>query len=392
VVLGLCKLRQPRRHVRELIDTYDLDLEPDALVERLSVADQQKVEILRALARRSRLIVMDEPTARLSAPEAQNLLRVIRRLAAGGTTVVYVSHFLEEVLAVGDRITVLRNGAVVARTTAAEQTTERLVTAMLGRQAALSFPPKRPPSIGAATVLTVSDLAGTGARDVSFAVRRGEILGLAGLVGSGRTEVARMVFGADARRHGVVELEGRPLPAGSVAEAIERGLAYVPESRKDVGLFLHRSNEENVTLAHLRRVCRMGLVQRRRERREAEHALRRLGVQPPDPQLRTGALSGGNQQKVMFAKWLWQPPKVLIADEPTRGVDVGAKFAIYELLVALAAQGTAIVVISSELEEVVGLAHRVVVMARGRPVATLDAEDVSEDQILHAAFAAGAAA
>jgi simple sugar transport system ATP-binding protein/ribose transport system ATP-binding protein len=393
VILGLAQLRNARPFVRELIDTYALDLDPDELVERLPVADQQKVEILRALARRARLIVMDEPTARLAQHEARNLLGTIRRLAEGGTSVVYVSHFLEEVLAVGDRITVLRNGAVVARGPASEQSADGLVAAMLGRAAALSFPPKQPPSADAEPVLTVRDLAGTGAvRDVSFTVRRGEILGLAGLVGSGRTEVARLVFGADPRASGVVELEGRALRGNSVAHAIRRGVAYVPESRKDVGLFLNRSNEENTTLPYLRRVCRAGVVDRRRERRQAKAALQRLGVNPADPRARTGTLSGGNQQKVMFAKWLWQPPKLLIADEPTRGVDVGAKFAIYELLVRLAADGTAIVVISSELEEIVGLAHRVVVMARGRPSATLERDEVTEDRILHAAFAAGAAA
>jgi ABC-type sugar transport system ATPase subunit len=392
VVLGLRGLRHRRRFVRQLIDSYDLELEPEMVVERLSVADQQKVEILRALARRARVIVMDEPTARLAQPEAQNLLRIIRRLAAAGTTVVYVSHFLEEILSVGDRITVLRNGSVVARSAASDQTADGLVTAMLGRQASLSFPPKRMAPSATAPVLAVRDLVGSGVHDVSFAVRPGEILGLAGLVGSGRTEVARLIFGADARSAGAIELDGRVLPPGSIAAAIDRGVAYVPESRKDLGLFLQRSNQENITLAHLRRVCRLGMVQRRCERREAEDGLRRLGVTPAEPQLRTGALSGGNQQKVMFAKWLWQPPKLLIADEPTRGVDVGAKFAIYDLLVRLAAQGTAIVVISSELEEVVGLAHRVVVMARGRPVATLEGEDVTEDNILHAAFATGAAA
>jgi simple sugar transport system ATP-binding protein/ribose transport system ATP-binding protein len=392
VVLGLRGLRHRRRFVRQLIDSYDLDLDPEILVERLSVADQQKVEILRALARRARIIVMDEPTARLAQPEAMNLLRIIRRLAAAGTTVVYVSHFLEEVLSVGDRITVLRNGSVVARSAASNQTADGLVTAMLGRQASLSFPPKQTSPGATAPMLAVRGVSGSGVRDVSFAVRPGEILGLAGLVGSGRTEVARLIFGADARTGGAVELEGRALPPGSVAAAIDRGVAYVPESRKDLGLFLQRSNQENMTLAHLRRVCRLGVVQRRRERREAEAGLRRLGVTPAEPRLRTGALSGGNQQKVMFAKWLWQPPKLLIADEPTRGVDVGAKFAIYNLLVRLAAEGTAIVVISSEMEEVVGLAHRVVVMARGRPVATLEGDDVTEDNILHAAFAAGAAA
>jgi ABC-type sugar transport system ATPase subunit len=395
VVLGLPRMRRARAFVTGLIEQYELGLDGDALVERLPVPDQQKVEILRSLARRARLIVMDEPTARLAGDEAANLLRIIRRLAAGGTTVVYVSHFLEEVLTVSDRITVLRNGAVVAAAVGARrETAESLVAAMLGRAATLSFPDKRPAPDGAPAVLEVRDLAGAGGvSDVTLTVRQGEIVGLAGLVGSGRTELARMVFGADARHAGEIDLDGRPLRLRSSADAIRRGIAYVPESRKDLGLFLRRSNEENVTLSHLGCVCRAGLIVRRRERREADAILRRLGVAPPDPRAQAGTLSGGNQQKVLFAKWLWRTPRLLIAQEPTRGVDVGAKFAIYDMLVELAADGMAILLISSELDEVVGLAHRVVVMARGRATATLEGDEVCEDRILHAAFdAAGAAA
>jgi simple sugar transport system ATP-binding protein/ribose transport system ATP-binding protein len=386
VMLGMPRRRDRRALVKALIEQHDLGLEPDCPVERLAVADQQKVEILRALARHARLIVMDEPTARLAAAEARNLQRIVRRLADAGTGVVYVSHFLDEVLEVGDRVTVLRNGAYAAGGRAAEQTTAGLVSAMLGREASFTFPPKRPPAPGAPSVLDVRDLAGAGhVRDVTFTVRAGEILGLAGLVGSGRTEIARLVFGADRRRNGHVALDGRPLP-GSIRGAIDRGVAYVPESRKDLGLFLRRANQENATLAHVEKVSRAGIIMHRRERREAKAVLERLRVTPPDPSMPTGRLSGGNQQKVLFARWLWQRPRLLIADEPTRGVDVAAKFAIYDLLARMAADGTAVLLISSELDEIVGLAHRVLVMARGRPSAMLSGEHVCEDRILHAAF------
>jgi rhamnose transport system ATP-binding protein len=390
VVLGLPEARRrraARAFVAELSERFALGLDVDAPVERLPVAEQQKVEILRALARRARVVVMDEPTARLARPEAENLLAIVRRLADQGTTVVYVSHFLEEMLSVADRITVLRNGRLVKTAAALGETPAGLVAAMLGREATLTFPEKRAAAGGAVEVLSVRGLAGaSGVRDVDLGVREGEIVALAGLVGSGRTEVARLIFGADPRTAGTVAIAGDALPSGSTAAAIRRGVAYLPESRKDLGLFMRRSSLENVTLSHLELVSRYGMLLRRRERRVAAQILERLAVAPPAPQARVGTLSGGNQQKVLFARWLWEAPRLLIADEPTRGVDVGAKFAIYELLVALAAEGMAILLISSEIEEIVGLAHRAVVMVRGRPAAELAGDDVCEDRILRAAF------
>jgi len=240
-------------------------------------------------------------------------------------------------------------------------------------------------------VLSARGLAGVGTvAGVDLTVRAGEIVALAGLVGSGRTEVARLVFGADARASGTVEIDGRPLRPGSTAAAIRHGVAYLPESRKDLGLFMRRSSLENVTLSHLDLVSRYGMLLRSEERRATAMILERLAVTPASPRARVGTLSGGNQQKVLFARWLWKAPRLLIADEPTRGVDVGAKFAIYELLVALAAEGMAILLISSEIEEIVGLAHRAVVMVRGRLGAELAGEDLCEDRILRAAFASQA--
>jgi ABC-type sugar transport system ATPase subunit len=379
-----------RRFVAELSRRYDLDLDVDRRVESLPIAEQQKVEILRALGRRARLIVMDEPTARLDADAARNLLRIIRSLAAAGTTVVYVSHFLEEVLEVADTVSVLRNGRLVQTGPAAASSPQDLIHAMLGRQVDLAFPPKRPAAADAAPTLSVRGLSGgapVAVRDISFDVRAGEVLGLAGLVGSGRTELARLIFGAERPTGGSIRVDGG---AGrfvsSPARAIEAGIAYLPESRKDLGLFMQMSVTRNVTLPALARVSRGRLLSRRAERRETLNVLARLRVQPADPRRAVGTLSGGNQQKVLFGKWLWHGPRVLIADEPTRGVDVGAKFAIYELLGELAERGMAIVLISSELEELVGLAHRVVVMSRGAQVTTLEGDDVREDAILRAAF------
>jgi simple sugar transport system ATP-binding protein/ribose transport system ATP-binding protein len=385
---GAASSRRARRvAVQELSDRFALGLEVGRTVERLSVAEQQKVEILRALARQARLIVMDEPTARLARDEADNLLEVVKLLSQGGTAIVLVSHFLEDVLSVADRVTVMRNGEVVKSGAASGETPASLVEAMLGRAASLEFPAKRPVARGVAPVLSVADLAdGKRVHGVSFEVRPGEIVGLGGLVGSGRSEVARLIFGAERPLRGEIEIDGQAARIRSVRRAVREGISYLPESRKDLGLFLDLSNQENTTLAHLGEVTRGGVISRGKERRDTVEILERLGVSPPDPALRVGALSGGNQQKVLFGKWLWRTPRLLIADEPTRGVDVGAKFAIYDLLVELAGGGMAILLISSEIEELVGLSHRVVVMARGRTIVELEEDDVQEERVLRAAF------
>jgi ABC-type sugar transport system ATPase subunit len=385
---GEARSRRARRTaVQELSERFALGLDVGKTVERLSVADQQKVEILRALSRQARLIVMDEPTARLARDEADNLLKVIDLLAKGGTAIVLVSHFLDDVLSVADRVTVMRNGEVVKSGEAVGETPATLVAAMLGRAASLEFPAKQPVRDDVAPVLSVRDLAdGHRVNGVDFEVRPGEIVGLGGLVGSGRSEVARLIFGAERPLQGTIEVDGEPIKFRSVSRAVREGISYLPESRKDLGLFLALSNQENTTLAHLGEVSRGGLIARGKERRDTVEILERLGVNPPDPALRVSALSGGNQQKVLFGKWLWRTPRLLIADEPTRGVDVGAKFAIYDLLVELAAEGMAILLISSEIEELVGLSHRVVVMARGRTIAELEDDEVQEERVLHAAF------
>ncbi|HEX3802186.1 MAG TPA: sugar ABC transporter ATP-binding protein [Solirubrobacteraceae bacterium] len=366
------------------------DIDGDTPVKALRVAEQQMVEIMRGLARDVRLIIMDEPTAALSRDQAQKLFEVIRGLRARGITIVYVSHFLKEILALTDVITVMRDGQVVSTKPASEHTEHTLVNAMLGRDADVAFPPKRSrpadaPVVGRFTSLSRAPFV----EDVSFEVHRGEILGIAGLVGSGRTEVARMIFGAD-RGAGEVEIEGKLVARRSPQEGMAQGVSLVPESRKDQGLILRRPIIENVTLPHLWDISRFGVISRSKERREANEAIERVDVRGAGPQVQVGQLSGGNQQKVLFAKWLFRQPKILITDEPTRGVDVGAKRAIYDLLHKAADQGTAVIVISSELEEVIGLADRVIAMRQGRVVAEFEGDDVNEKNVLAAVLAAGA--
>ena len=385
---GVVSGRAQRRRYDELVRESGIELPPERLARTLSVADQQKAEILRAIARNVRLIVMDEPTSALTRDEAERLFALIRRLREEGTTILYVSHFLAEVLALADTVSVLRDGRLIRTSAAADETPELLVSAMLGRSIDLTFPDKTPPPATAPVVLSVRGLTRPPAvQDVSFEIRAGEIVGLAGLIGSGRSEVARAIFAADRPTAGVVELGGEPLKARSPRRAIEQGLVMLPEDRKSQGLLMLRSIVDNVTLPYLRDVCETGVVRRQLERRRAAEMIERLDVRSKSPKASVSTLSGGNQQKVLFARWLFRRPRVLIADEPTRGIDVGAKRAIYDLLRSLAADGIAVLLISSEHEEVLGLAHRVLVMRAGRIVAELDEETMSEDAILSAAFA-----
>jgi ABC-type sugar transport system ATPase subunit len=380
--------RALERLYRDLDDVVGFGLPPRVIAGTLRVADQQKVEILRALAREARLIVMDEPTAALTLNEAERLFEVIRLLRERGTTVIYVSHFLREVTALADDVTVLRDGRLVQTTPAAAQTTASLVAGMLGRSIEVAFPEKRYPAEDAPVVLSVRGLARRGVVEpVDLEVRAGEIVGLAGLIGSGRSELARLICGADRRTSGRIEVDGLEVGARDPRAALRAGIVMLPENRKEQGLLMARSISENVTLPYPAEVERYGLLSRRRERRRARELMEQLDVRAPSPASRVATLSGGNQQKVLFAKCLLKTPRVLVADEPTRGVDVGAKQSIYGLIHSLAERGLAILMISSELEEVLGLAHRVLVMAGGRVVGRFDGRAVESDAVMRAAFA-----
>jgi simple sugar transport system ATP-binding protein/ribose transport system ATP-binding protein len=351
----------------------------------LGTAEQQKVEILRALSRDAQLIVMDEPSAALGAQETRQLHEIVTRLASSGTTILLISHFLGEVLKLADRVTVLRDGRVVKTADSDAETEASLIEAMLGRPLTSTFPPKEPPGKEAPVLLSVRNLRAPGVEDASFEVRAGEILGLAGLVGAGRSELARAVFGAEAIESGTVEFAGGPL-GGTPRRSLDAGLALIPESRKDEGLVFARSSIENASLSRLSELSTLGIVRRRAERNAAKEVLDRCDVRAASYSAPVSTLSGGNQQKVLLARVLLCAPRVVLADEPTRGVDVGAKRAIYDFLASLAAEGLGILLISSELEEVIGLSHRVLVMRRGRITAELEGEAITEPAILAAAF------
>lgn len=376
---------------RSLIDRFErltveagFDLRAGAIVGRLPLAQQQQVEILRSLAREADLIVLDEPSASLSAKEVERLHEIVRTLSATGRTVVLVSHILPEVLELAHTVTVLRDGKVVSTNPAAKETEASLVAAMLGRPVSRAYPTKRLPPADAPLGLSIRGLSGPGVHDASLDVRAGEIVGLAGLIGSGRSELARAIYGAVPTTAGVVSA-GTIRLAGTPVASLRAGVAMIPESRKDDGLLLGRPVRENVSLATLASLGKYGFVRRRKEKAEVVGALKRVDGSPL-LEAPAAALSGGNQQKLLFARALLTKPGVLIADEPTRGVDVGAKRDLYELMVELAADGVAVLLISNEIEEILGLAHRVVVMRAGRLVAELSGARLTEEAILGAAF------
>jgi rhamnose transport system ATP-binding protein len=385
--LGVVNKGALRRRLDELLEQSGIRVPADALVRELSPHDQQKVEILRALARDAQLIVMDEPTARLSADETLSLRRTVRDLAEAGRTIVFVSHFLEEVLEVSDVITIMRDGHIVRTSACANETYDSCIEGMIGRTLESTFPPKRTIASDADVVLNVQGLTREGVfEDFSLDVHAGEIVVMAGLVGSGRSEVVRAIFGADPVTSGSVELDGQAADFGSPREAIARGVGMIPESRKEQGLVLGRSVRENVSLPYLRRFSRAGVMASRAERKRVDEMMERAGVRGIASEARARNASGGNQQKMLFARWLLAEPPLLIADEPTRGVDVGSKRAIYDLLAKLAGEGMAILVVSSETEEVLGLADRIVVMRDGRVLDVLNGHTATEEELVALAF------
>ena len=383
---GFIDRRSLAERFARLTTESGFDLDGRAIVGGLSIAEQQQVEILRSLARQADLIVLDEPTASLSAKETDRLHEIVRSLRASGRTVILVSHFLAEVLALADTVTVLRDGRVVRTASTASETEGSLVAAMLGRPAARAYPQKRPVPADSPIALSIRGLSAPGVHDATLQILAGEIVGLAGLIGAGRSELARAIYGANPVTGGEVRFGSANL-GGTPAASLRAGVAMIPESRKDEGLFLRRPIRENVSLSSVAAFARFGFVRRRQERGRVGEALQQV-TGSPLLEAPAGALSGGNQQKLLFARTLLIKPGVLIADEPTRGVDVGSKQDLYELIVRLAADGMAVLFISNEIEEILGLAHRVVVMRQGRLVVELAGAAMTEGAILEAAFGA----
>lgn len=382
--LRLVDWKTMRENARTVLDRLGTQVDPAARVDDLSVGTRQMIEIAKALAMNARVLIMDEPTAALTESESERLAHVVRSLAASGVAIVYISHRLEEIFKLCHKVTVLRDGRLVGSARVGAVSNDQLITMMVGRELTERFP-KVEVQFGA-PLLTVQGLARRGEfANISFTLRQGEILGFAGLMGAGRSEVMRAVAGIDPVSAGSVVLDGRTLPNGNPAAAIEAGLALVPEDRKKQGLVTGRSVQENISLAMLRHMSRGGILQGSREAGLADQYIADLGIRTPNREQSVSLLSGGNQQKVILARWLATGPRVLILDEPTRGIDVGAKAEIYKLMGNLVQKGMGIILVSSELPEVLGLSDRILVMHQGRLTGEFQRNEADQERIMRAA-------
>ena len=381
-ILGRVDWRARKQRAAELLARVGARINPDTDAGALTMPEQQLVEIARALGAQAKVLIMDEPTASLSEEDTRNLFTVIRQLRAAGVGVIYISHRLEELPLIADRVTVLRDGQTIDTREMSEVDRPQLIQLMVGRELSAVFP-KKDVAVGE-VVLELRRLGcfASGIHDIDLSVRAGEIVGLAGLVGGGRTELARTIFGLTPADQGEILLRGTPVKISSAARAIEFGIAYVPEDRRRHGVILDFAISANITLASLNKFSRAGALDFRREQEVAADYTRKLGIKTPTIFAPVATLSGGNQQKVALSRWLVTKPSVLILDEPTQGIDVGAKSEVHALMTELASQGVAILMISSELPEILGMSDRVAVMHGGSIVGTLDRAEATQEKIL----------
>ncbi|PXA99378.1 ABC transporter ATP-binding protein [Nostoc sp. 3335mG] len=384
---GFLDIGEMHKRSAALMDALHVRVAPDDRISTLSVADKQMVEIAKAISRDARVLIMDEPTAVLSVGETETLFEQIRRLTARGVAVIFISHKLDEIMELADRVTVLRDGQLIATVGTEALTPDSIAQMMVGRELTNLYPPKHEPDVDAPVVLGVRGLTAKGVRDITFELRKGEILGFAGLIGSGRTAVAEAIVGLTQKSGGEVTLEGRPTNFTQVAQSVDSGLAYMTKDRKGKGLLLNMGLRPNLTLLTLKKHLRAGFLDNSSEERALERAVRRFDIRARDASVAVGRLSGGNQQKLMLGKTMESEPDIIIMDEPTRGIDVGTKQQIYHIIAALAAEGKSIILISSEMQEVIGLSHRVVVMREGRLAGVLEGAEITEAEIMR--YAAG---
>ncbi|MDR0584935.1 MAG: sugar ABC transporter ATP-binding protein [Treponema sp.] len=379
---GKIEWKKLRDKFLQFMRSIDFEINPDIPVSELSIADKQMVEIAKALLLKSKILIMDEPTATLTSEEIKKLFVIIRDLKKSGVTIIYISHKLEEVFQICDRVTVLRDGHYISTQEVSQTNKAKLIEQMVGRSVDVEFPPRA--SCAGNTVLEIDGLFTPGfLRDISFTLRRGEILGIAGLVGSGRTEIARAVFGADKIEKGSFKINGNTVRIASTMDAKRLSIGLLPEDRKDEGLAVDYSIAKNITVTNLKKISNGFWLNRKKESSESEKLVKQLSIKTPSINQKLSSLSGGNQQKVVLAKWLFNEADILILDEPTRGIDVGAKYEIYLLMNELVKQGKAIIMISSELPEIFALSDRIVVMYEGQLRACLDnAQDLKPEDIM----------
>jgi ribose transport system ATP-binding protein len=365
---------------RDIFKLFNVDINPDAMVQDLPPAKQQIVEIAKAVSKNVKILIMDEPSAPLSVSEVEHMFEIIRSLKQKGVTIIYISHRLEEVFRISDRVSVMRDGQYVATRLTKETNRKELINLMVGRELKESYPARANPP--GEIALEVKNLYGNGDRDISFSVRKGEILGISGLVGAGRTELAMLLFGAVPSESGEVLIDGRPVQIKSPQDAIQKGVGLLTEDRKGQGLFLEMGVGWNIGFPIIRKLSKYGVVNTRTEVEIAQKYKERMNIKTPSLEQRVINLSGGNQQKVVLAKALAAESDILIFDEPTRGIDVGAKQEIYQLMTELANNGNAILMISSDMEELLGMSDRIIVLSEGKLAGEVTKEQFSQDYIL----------
>ena len=380
--LGALSNREMEKEARKILQELKIDLNPRKVVGELPVSKQQMVEIAKALSTNARVLIMDEPTSSLTSREIEDLFRIIRQLKAKGCGIVYISHRLEELQYIVDRVTVMRDGQFVAQMNFADTNLNEIITHMVGREIKEKFP--HVTCEKGDRVFEVKNLnAGRMVRDVSFNLHAGEIVGFAGLMGAGRTETTRAIFGADQKESGEILLDGKPVRIRNTADAIRAGIVLAPEDRKKDGLCTKLSIRQNIALPNLDMLCdNLGVVQSRHENELCEQAVENLMIKTPSIEKDVATLSGGNQQKVVVAKWLARNSRVVMFDEPTRGIDVAAKVEIYHLMNKLKQQGIAVMFVSSEMPEIMGVADRIIVMCDGRVTGEMDAAQATQEEIL----------
>ncbi|MDP9571684.1 UNVERIFIED_ORG: ribose transport system ATP-binding protein [Agrobacterium larrymoorei] len=385
--LGVLDRKFMRAETRRILDLLNCHVDEDAMISSLSIAEKQMVEIAKAISREARIVFMDEPTAVLSREETNYLFKQVRKLRDQGTSFVFVSHKLDEVMELTDRVTVLRDGHWVKTAPTSMLDGEAIAQLMVGRELSSLYPAKREPDVDEQIVLNVKGLSTGYVKDASFELRKGEILGFSGLIGSGRTELMEAIVGIRASQAGEVDANGVTLPSHDLHASIDAGLAYMTKDRKSKGLLLGSGMGLNLTLQSLDRHGRFGYLSSGSEARALEKARRRFDIRVRDGNVMVGRMSGGNQQKLLLAKVMETEPKIIIIDEPTRGIDVGTKQQIYHFISALARDGHSIIVVSSEMQEVIGLCSRVAVMREGRIVGMLEGDEINEHEIMR--YAAG---
>ncbi|MDD3339828.1 MAG: sugar ABC transporter ATP-binding protein [Lachnospiraceae bacterium] len=372
--------KEMERRSAELFERLNVKIDPTAKVADLTTGFQQIVEIAKAISKDAKLLIMDEPSAPLTISEVEAMYQIVDRLKEDGVTIIYISHRMDEIFRLSDRVSVIRDGKYITTVNTDETNKQELIKLMVGRELSETYPRRKNPATE--TIMSVSKLTGNGVKDISFDLQKGEILGMGGLVGAGRTELAQLIFGSEKIVSGEIIYKGQPLNMKQCPQAIKAGISMIPEDRKRHGVILDMTIKDNVTMPSLQRISRHRIINRNREKSVTEEYQRSLQIKTPSIEQKVKNLSGGNQQKVVLAKWLAMDPDVIIFDEPTRGIDVGAKQEIYQIMNDLADQGKAIIMISSDMEELLGMSDRIVVLCKGRMAGVLNREECTQERIL----------